>query len=492
MMKFLSFLLFALTIGSSTAHHAQQSPKAGDLVLTTHRMEFEGQQIDYELGRLMVKENRQKPDSRLIEISFARMKSTAARPGDPVVYLDGGPGSAASNVARIPEYMRAFLKLREVGDVILLDQRGVGRSKPNLTMLARELLPRDVFTTKEAALRAFRERAAAAVAHFRAQGVDISGYTTAESAHDVEDLRRAINAARLNLVGFSYGTHLGLAVIRYHGAALHRVALIGAEGPNHTQKLPATSDRSLERLSKLVAADPQISPQMPDLLATLRRILARLDKEPALVAITDQRTKQKIEIPVGKFGFQFILKMDLGDASDLPIFPALLATTDRGDYSILSRFVERRYNQFGGGLSVMTLVMDAASGMTRDRAARITREARGALLGDAMNFPFPEINDVAGNPDLGDAFRGPVRTQVPTLFFSGTLDNNTPPEQADEVRRTFKTSTHVVIENAGHESMLTDPRVQQAIVDYLRGGDVSAVKIALPALEFRPIPAAKE
>ena len=76
-----------------------------------------------------------------------------------------------------------------------------------------------------------------------------------------------------------------------------------------------------------------------------------------------------------------------------------------------------------------------------------------------------------------------VRRFVPnvaTLFISGTLDNNTPPFQADEVRKTFKTSTHLVIENAGHESMLVDTRVQQTMVDYLRGGDVSKTKIALP------------
>jgi hypothetical protein len=33
-----------------------------------------------------------------------------------------------------------------------------------------------------------------------------------------------------------------------------------------------------------------------------------------------------------------------------------LSPLDKGDYSILKRFVERRYNQFGAGLSVMTLL----------------------------------------------------------------------------------------------------------------------------------------
>jgi pimeloyl-ACP methyl ester carboxylesterase len=115
-------------------------------------------------------------------------------------------------------------------------------------------------------------------------------------------------------------------------------------------------------------------------------------------------------------------------------------------------------------------------------------EAKTALLGAMVNFPFPGIDDAVGNPDLGDKYRSPIRTNVPTLFISGTLDNNTPPFQADEVRRTFRTSTHLVVENAGHESMVVDTRVQQAMVDYLRGGDVSQTKIALPPLKFNKIP----
>jgi pimeloyl-ACP methyl ester carboxylesterase len=56
-------------------------------------------------------------------------------------------------------------------------------------------------------LRALKERAKAAADHFRSRGVDILAYNTVESAHDVDDLRKALGAEKLNLVGFSYGTH---------------------------------------------------------------------------------------------------------------------------------------------------------------------------------------------------------------------------------------------------------------------------------------------
>ena len=464
---------------------AQRQP--GDLRFEPYKLQFDGQTIDAELGRLTVKENRRSETSNLIELAFVRLKSTAAQPGFPVVYLDGGPGSSAINIARVPEYARAFLKLREVGDVILLDQRGVGRSRP-LTRLSPEALPPDAFASQEVAFRALRDRTKSAADYFRSQGVDIQAYNTVESANDVDDLRKALGAAKLNLVGFSYGTHLGLAVIRQHAANLNRVVLIGTEGQNHTRKLPGSSDISLERLSKLAAQDPAVGSKLPDFVGTLKRVLARLEKEPITLTINDQKTRKPIEVKIGKFGLQLILMRDLGDTNDLPFFPAMIYTIDKGDYSMLKRLVERRFNEYGAGVSLMTFMMDAASGATKQRDVQIAREAQTAMLGNVMNFPFPEIGEVLGNPDLGDKFRSPINTSVPTLFISGSLDNNTPPFQADEVRRTFKRSTHLIVENAGHESMLTETSVQQVIADYLLGQDVSKTKLALPPLKFRPIP----
>ncbi|HKO45584.1 MAG TPA: alpha/beta fold hydrolase [Pyrinomonadaceae bacterium] len=482
-------ILLALSICATQAQTNEPKRREGEMWFEPPiKAEIGGQVYEGERGHLMVRENRSNANSNLIELVFVRLKSSSDKPGYPTVYLDGGPGSSATSIAGVPDYMRAFQKLREVGDVILLDQRGVGRSKPNLTYRTPESLPTDVFADREVALRAFKERAKLAADHFRSQGVDILAYNSVESAHDVDDLRKALGAEKVNLVGFSYGTHLGLACIRYHGKNINRAVLIGTEGPDHTDKLPSTSHNSIKRLSDIVAKDSVIGAKMPDLAGTLKRILDRLDKEPVTVSITDQRTKKPVDVKVGKSGLQFLIMRDLGDTNDLPIFPLWFYTMDKGDYSILKRFVERRYNQFSAGISVMTLVMDISSGVSKSRRLQIQKEARTAMLGDMVNWPISEMGDVFGNPDLGDEFRSSLKTDVPTLFVSGVLDNNTQPFQADEVRKSFKNSTHIVIDNAGHESMLVDPQVQEAMVQFLRGADVSKVKIALPPLKFEPLP----
>jgi pimeloyl-ACP methyl ester carboxylesterase len=491
----LSSCFLCAAVSASLASGEQRPPaaerKAGDLKFEPYKLQYDGQSVEAEIGRLVVKENRQSPKSNLIELAFVRLKSTASEPGPPVIYLDGGPGSSAINLARAPDYARAFLKLREVGDVILLDQRGVGLSRPNLSRMASQPMPTDAFVSRDKAFAVFKERAREATEHFKSLGVDLLAYNSRESAADVDDLRRALGVERVNLVGFSYGTHLGLATIRYHGAHLGRVALIGTEGQNHTRKLPSTSQKSLERLARVARADPIVGPKVPDMMGMLKRVFDRLEKEPITVRVMDRRKNQPVDVLVGKFGLQFIILIDLGDTNDLPVFPALFYTMDRGDYSVLARFVEKRYNQYGSGINMMTLVMDASSGATKERDAEIAREAKDAIFNDTINFPFPDIGRVFGSPDLGDEYRSAIRTSVPTLFISGTFDNNTPPFQADEVRKSFKHSAHIIVENAGHESSLVEPRVQQAMVDFLRGKDVSKVKISLPPLRFEPIPEPK-
>ena len=187
-------LLLLCTLWPQNLPFAQTAPerKLGSLRFEPYTYQFEGRTVEAELGRLVVKENRSNPNSNLIELAFARLKSTAPNPGPPIVYLEGGPGSSAISVGRCPEYLRAFMKLREVGDVILLDQRGVGLSRPNLTRLSAQPLPLDFFADEARALSTIRERSREAADFFRKQGVDLRAYNTIESSHDIDDLRKAL------------------------------------------------------------------------------------------------------------------------------------------------------------------------------------------------------------------------------------------------------------------------------------------------------------
>jgi pimeloyl-ACP methyl ester carboxylesterase len=99
-----------------------------------------------DLSKLTVLENRAKPDGRKIELAYAVLKSTAAKPGSPIVYLDGGPGGSGIGLYRVDEYKKTFDELRAVADVVLLSQRGTGFSTPRLVCrdAAPAAIPADI------------------------------------------------------------------------------------------------------------------------------------------------------------------------------------------------------------------------------------------------------------------------------------------------------------------------------------------------------------
>jgi pimeloyl-ACP methyl ester carboxylesterase len=80
-----------------------------------------------------------------------------------------------------------------------------------------------------------------------------------------------------------------------------------------------------------------------------------------------------------------------------------------------------------------------------------------------------------------------VKSPIPILFVSGTLDGHTPPNRAAEVCGGFPRGTHLVIENAGHDDVATAPGLGDLIVRFLGGAEVADAKLSVPAMQFQSI-----
>ncbi|HLL74601.1 MAG TPA: alpha/beta hydrolase [Pyrinomonadaceae bacterium] len=479
--------LLALALFASLAVTAAAQRRAGDLSLRPYVFEnAKGEKTDAEFGTLLVPENRRDPRSNLIELAFVRFKSTSENPGPPVVYLAGGPGGSgigAATGSRFP----LFMAMREVGDVIAFDQRGTGRSKPNLSCYERWDFPLHVAPTRAELVRVARERSRSCAQYWRGiQRVDLAGYTTNESADDLDALRVALGAKQISLWGISYGTHLALATVRRHPRSVARLILAGTEGPDHTYKLPSNIERHLADLSAAVAADAEVGRDVPDLRALMRSVYERLEREPAVVEVTDPQTKQKVRVTVNKFMMQFLSASNIGTTTE-EFYPLIYWRAARGDFAPTAEaWLRLSRSDFG---NAMSFVMDCASGATAARRERIAREAKEALLGELADQAFPDVCAEWNAPDLGDEFRSPVRSDVPALFISGTLDARTPVSNAEEYRAGFANSAHLVIEGAVHSDplFLSSPRIKEVMLDFMLGRPVTSEKITPPPMKFRPV-----
>lgn len=484
--RILTLIALATFFLCKISYSQDANRKAGDLTTKTEIMKAaDGTEIVADLHHLVVSENRTNPNSGLIEIAFARLKSKADNPKAPLIYLEGGPGSSASWMVGNPQALSQWLPVLDICDVIILDQRGTGRSKPNLVYRTKSPPPLSAFADEKVAKRVYAELTREAVAHFRSQGADLNGYNSNESADDLNDIRKALGLEKISLFGFSYGTHLALAAIRRHGEHLEKVIAVGVEGLHQTYKLPLDLDTQFRKLSLMVAKDERVGPFVPDLVTLAERVFAKLEKEPMVVEIFDRQSNQNIKVPVGKFGLQYILRRDIGDASDLPVFPKLLYSIDQGDPSVLRWFVQKRWTLTA--VNLMGLLVDGASGVSPKRRAMIEAQAKQSMFGNVANFPWPEIDEATGVQDLGEDYRAPLISNVRTLFLTGSLDWNTPPYQAEQIRWGMPNATHIVVENAGHEQIYTQPEAFQTMLRFLQGEDVSKAKVVLPPLRFVPI-----
>lgn len=439
----------------------------------------DGSRVAGEWGQLRVPEVRGKPGSRMIEIAFVRLKTAHAKPKAPVIWLAGGPGSAGigGSMGRLSRYRR----WAEDRDVILFDQRGVGQSRPELSPPFFFDLALDRPGSRTAYVEASRELARKSRDFWDERGVDPAGYTTADSADDVNDLRLALGYDRMSPVGYSYGSHLCFSVIRRHGAAIDRAIAGGSEGPDHTFKLPGNVDKALAELDRTVTLDPRWKTTLPSLVGALTDLLADLRRAPKRVTVKDKRRGGDVEVAVGDWDLQMAIADTLGATPALKALPGNILAMTKGEWRWLGETALSRRRR--PAFNFMSIVMDVASGATPARLARIRSEAATALLGDAINLPFPDVGDGLGLPDAGAGFRGPLVSDVPTLMHVGTLDGRTPVSNADELLPGFKNGRKLVIGNASHDTGSWSGErsaVEDEMTRFLDGKEPSVDRVDIP------------
>lgn len=458
---------------------AAQTPRSVRLEPYVFRT-FDGAEHPAELGHLTVPERRGARGAKPIEVAFVRLKTTAEKPGAPVIFLAGGPGAPGVGMARVPVYFSLFQRLRAHGDVILVDQRGTGLSRPSLDC-PPDSVSNDVFTTARSWAREFDRITRRCIARFQAQGRDLAGYTTEESADDVDDLRAALGYQRVSLVGHSYGTVLAQAILRRHPRSVERAVLAAVDGPDHLVVLPGVWDANLRKLGELAARDTSLRHAVPDLDGLLRRVLREMDARPLAITVRDERAGRPVTLRVGSIGLRWLLRIQASDARTYADLPALLLALDRGDHAGLARRLEPLYNGFRR--SAMAMAVDCAFGWSPARMERARAEAAGAVF-DNVNLQWSTgICAIPGLPRRSRESDTPVFSTIPTLFISGTLDPITPPFQAEEVRWGFPNAAHLVVENGGHET-LPSAAVQRIVADFLSGADVSDRRVSFAPPRF--------
>lgn len=438
--------------------------------------------VEAEMGTLMVPENRTKAGSKKIALKFVRFKSTNPRPGSPIIYLAGGPGGSGFYTAKGTRFP-LFMKMREVADVIAFDQRGTGLSDKLPQLKDYWMYPMDQPLEQNKVSKVIKAYSQKAAKQWKEMGVDLAAYNTNESADDLNDLRKALGARKMSLWGISYGTHLAIATIKRHEKYIDKVILAGIEASDHTVKLPSNSQKLLEKIDQLIKVDPEAKKAFPDFLGDIEKLLAKLEKQPVMVETIHPLSKQAMKVAMGKLEAQILLAQTLRGPRSFRKTPQMVKNMLAGDFSAASRQIVYTH---GGGLRAMSGAMDVASGISKKRWKQVQRERKNTLLAGAINFPYMAVKAGLGVPDLGAKFRTPLKSKLPVLCISGTLDGRTPVSNAEELLEGLPKGKHLVIDGAGHSDplFLSSPRIAEVMLDYMKGKKIKNETIRLKPVKF--------
>ncbi len=433
-------------------------------------------------GELEVPEDRGKPDGRKIRIFAAVLPANTVSPkSDPLLILAGGPGQAASFLA---PFAARLAELRRTRDVVLIDQRGTGRSSP-LTCQAFRPRDDDVFDTDPV------PRARQCAQELAAQGVDAAQYTTTAWLADLEAMRVALGYPRWNLWGGSYGTRVALESVRRHPGAVRTLTLDGVAPPQLVIPLDVwrTREAALQAILAACAASKSCRAAHPDAAGTLARIERALGPVGREMDVADPRTavteRQRVTFDVVLAVLQ-PLTYTPETASMLPEMLALAAAGDFGPLfaanpALSGSFVEQMN-------AALHFSVTCAEDVPRIRPGA-ARDALAGLPTQTLAERTLAVCDVWPRGRMPADFANAVTSDKPALLFSGGMDPVTPPAYGAEVAKGLPNSRHVIAPGYGHgvSPLGCGPRLLGAFVDAGSVANLPGTCIAQFEKSVRPL-----
>lgn len=473
-----SLIIAALLAGAGFADAQTPTIRFTPFTLRT----YDGQTHELEIGKIRA--------GARDTVAFYRLRSRSeVANAPPTVFLMGGPGIPATVMAPIPPYWAVFDKLREFGDVIVLDQRGLGLSSPKVDCPPLSTAFDTAFLTSHAALVAsYRKVAAACAEYWRSKGVDPRQYSDIAIAEDIERIRIGLRAAKVRLLGFSYGTRLAMTYARRYPRNVESMVLQGPTDAELEYHESLQRDSLLLRMATMAAKDTFTAAFAQNLVPRIRALIDRAGQNPIRVKIR-RAQGDSVVIPVGGEGLRGIVEGHITDTR----LPAFIATTENDDLTILTQWVEGMYNDFGGGAgTLMARAMNCSAPASAARRQHVDSLAKRSLFGVAFdNFAAdPEFCSALGGepPAIQPRLSKPIAARV--FFITGELDDRTPPGNDAVLAGEFTSSTRLVVANGGHE-LLPMGQVQNVVMDFFAGADVSERTVRDVPRVFMPIEIAK-
>lgn len=419
-----------------------------------------------ECGSFTVPENPDKPDGRKIDLFVARVPAISIKKApDPLFLIAGGPGTSAVDL--YTSSAPPFDRVRRDRDIVLLDQRGTGRSNRLDCKYGNENLF-ERFDEVEVGAENVKCR------DELSKKADLRMYTTSIAVRDLDAVRAALGYERINLYGGSYGTRVAQHYARRYPRATRTLILDGVVNSEQVlgPAIALDAERALERILKRCQHDASCAKAFVDPVADYHALRAALAANPRPATVSEAATGRPIHFEFTTRHLSAVLRFasyNDDQAALLPLSMHLAVHEDNymplaNQFRVFARSLEEAF-AYGMHNSVAcsedTPFIDRARldlpalNLTHMGAEQVTQ-----LLEACQDWPKGVVDK-----DL----HAPLKSDAAALLLSGSDDPVTPPDYATIAARGFADSKHVIIAGHGH-GQLTAPCVDRVIAAFIHAG----------------------
>lgn len=395
-------------------------------------------------GTFTVFENRATKQGRQIDLNIVVLPALRADAApDPLFFLAGGPGQGAAKMSKTIREM--YRRVQTDRDIVLVDQRGTGKSNP-LECIEQDDSLRVLMETPESALAKLKTC-------LSGYDADLTQYTTTIAMDDLDDVRAHLGYDKINIYGGSYGTRAGLVYMRQHGEHVRAAVLDGLAPTN--MRLPLFFPRDAERAFNLLVTDCEgdegCRKAYPDFGQRFRALMARLESGPPTVAVTHPRTGERGEVRIDARLVANVIVMVLYSPMASALVPAIVERAEQNDFQGMLALAG--LNDSGGesnmsvGMQLSVICAEDAPRITPEETAR---ESAGTLFGQYVMQMQRDACAFWPRGSVDASFYEPVTSRIPTLVMSGELDPVTPPVWGEDTAKHLPASKHIVMPGTGH------------------------------------------
>jgi pimeloyl-ACP methyl ester carboxylesterase len=383
-----------------------------------------------------------RPDGARIDVHFVVVPALARRKAaEPLFFIAGGPGQSAIRAA--PALMPQLARLANRRDIVFVDQRGTGRSAP----LDCPEPKRALAEMADRALAVQRLHACREQLQQLPYG-DLRSFTTTIAAADLDAVRAAIGAERIDLLGISYGTRVALEVMRQFPKAVRRAVLDGVAPPDMVLPASFSTDNqaALDALIGACEAEAACRAAYPSLRADWA---ALLDRAPITASVADPLSGERETVTLTREALLGAVRGPLYAPALAAALPAAIVDAARGRFEALVALA----TGLGPGRALAPAVgMHFSVVCAEDLPGLASAADRpGPQFGTGFAQFYEQVCSGWPRGAVPEAFYTVPSARAPALLASGSLDPATPPRHAERVARALGASArHLLVPNAGH------------------------------------------